>query len=53
MPVIDRRERPADDEARKQVEDGSEVEPAVAGDELGRIADSALIGPLGLKLPGE
>ena len=54
MPVVDGAQRPADDEARVEIQDGREIELGAAGDdELARVADPALIGPLGRELPVE
>jgi len=43
VPIIDRADCPADDEAREQIEDHRQVELAAAPDhELRRVADPAL-----------
>ncbi len=54
MPVIHRTDRPADDEARKEIQDGRQREIATAaGHKLRRIADPSLIGSVRRELAGE
>src|SRR6266511_3111142 len=43
VPVVHRRQRPADDELRVQVEDDGEEELAVAGEQLRRVTDPLLV----------
>ena len=50
VPIIHRADRPADDEPGEQIQDGREVEfLAAADDQLGGVADPALIRGVGLK----
>ena len=52
--VVDRTERPAHDEPGVEVQDGRQIQlGAAADDELRRVADPALIGPLGRELAVE
>ena len=54
MPVVDRADRPADDEPREQVEDRRQIQlAALADDELGGVADPAPIRRVGRELPVE
>jgi hypothetical protein len=51
--VVGHGDRPADDEPREQVDDDRQVEPALAGDQFGRVADPLLVGPLGREVAVE
>ena len=54
MPVVDRADRPPDDEPREEIEDGGQVQLAALADlALRRVADPTLIGGLGRELPIE
>jgi hypothetical protein len=54
VPVIDCTDRPPDDDAREEVQDGGQIQLAALADlELGGVADPALIGGLGRELPVE
>ena len=54
VPIVDRADRPADDEPREQIEDRRQIQlAALADDELGRVADPALIRRVGRELPVE
>ena len=54
MPVIDRTDGPADDEAGEQIEDRRQIQLAALADhELGRVADPAPIRRVGRELPIE
>lgn len=50
LPIVDRGERPPDDETRVQVDDGRQEDAAgLADPQLGGVADPASIGTLGLE----